>query len=321
MLEHQAECERASGELLEPALGGPPRHRRLLVPAAVGAHLPRQRVVGQVRGEELGEAGAEPGIGDRRQRLDPAVEVPGHEVGRTDEVLGLHRVGTEAVDPGVLEEPADDRSHPDGLRQPRDAGAETADATRDEVDRHAALRRRIQRLDHARVDERVHLHRDATTRALRRFTLDAVDHRLANVRRRDEQLAVEDLVAVAGEVVEQVGEVGAEVGVGGEQAEVFVAVRGLAVVVAGSDVAVPPDAFGFLAHDEQDLGVRLQPHEAVHDVHARFFEDACTFDVRLLVEAGRELDERDDLLALFGGLDQRADDRGSRARRCGRWSA
>ena len=39
---------------------------------------------------------------------------------------------------------------------------------------------------------------------------------------RDEQLAVLDLAAVAGEVVEQLGEVGAELGVGGEQAEVLV---------------------------------------------------------------------------------------------------
>ncbi len=81
------------------------------------------------------------------------------------------------------------------------------------------------------------------------------------------------------------------------------------VVVAGADVAVAADAVGLLAHDEQDLGVRLQPDEAVHDVHARLFEDAGPVDVRLLVEARLELDERDHLLALLGGLDQRRDER------------
>ena len=124
----------------------------------------------------------------------------------------------------------------------------------------------------------------------------------AQVRGRDEQLPVVALAAVAGEVVEEVGEVGAELGVGGEQAEVLVEVRGLRVVVAGADVAVAADAVGLLAHDEQDLGVGLQPDEAVHHVHARFFEHAGPVDVGLLVEARLELDERDHLLARLGGL-------------------
>ena len=96
--------------------------------------------------------------------------------------------------------------------------------------------------------------------------------RPAQVRGRDEQLAVRTLAAVAGEVVEELGEVGAELGVGGEQAEVLVEVRGHRVVVAGADVAVAADAVVLLAHDEQHLGVGLQPDEPVHDVHARFFE-------------------------------------------------
>ena len=134
------------------------------------------------------------------------------------------------------------------------------------------------------------------------------------MRGRDQQLAVVGLAAVPGEVVEEVGEVGAEVGIGGEQPDVFVEVRGLRVVVAGADVAVAPDAVGFLAHDEQHLGVGLQPDEAVDHVHARLFEDAGPFDVGLFVEARLELDERDDLLALLRGLHQRAHDRALLAR-------
>ena len=52
----------------------------------------------------------------------------------------------------------------------------------------------------------------------------------------------------------------------------------------------------------------FRPDEAVHDVDAGFFEHAGPFDVRLLVEARFELDERDDLLALARGADERADD-------------
>ena len=116
--------------------------------------------------------------------------------------------------------------------------------------------------------------------------------------------------AVAGEVVEQLGDVVAELVVDREHAEVLVENRGLGVVVAGADVAVAADAVGLLAHDEQDLGVGLQPDEAVHDVRAGLFQHPGPLDVGLLLEAGFELDERDHLLAGFGGLRQRRDDAG-----------
>ena len=75
-------------------------------------------------------------------------------------------------------------------------------------------------------------------------------------------------------------------------------------------MAVAADAVGLLAHDEQDLAVRLQPDEPVHDVHARLLEAAGPLDVGLLVETGLELDERHDLLALACRLGERRDDAG-----------
>ena len=117
-------------------------------------------------------------------------------------------------------------------------------------------------------------------------------------------------VAVAGEVVEELGEVGAERGVGREDAEVLVERRGLRVVVAGADVAVAANAVGLLPHDEQHLAVRLQPDEPVDDVDARLLEAAGPFDVRLLVEARLQLDERHDLLAFARRLRERRDDAG-----------
>ena len=53
----------------------------------------------------------------------------------------------------------------------------------------------------------------------------------------------------------------------------------------------------------------LQPDEAVDDVGARLLQLAGPDDVRLLVEAGLDLDEDDDLLAALGGPDQVAHDR------------
>ncbi len=51
--------------------------------------------------------------------------------------------------------------------------------------------------------------------------------------------------------------------------------------------------------------MRLEADQPVHDVDARLFEQLRPFDVRLLVEARLELDERDHLLVLLGGVDER----------------
>ena len=55
--------------------------------------------------------------------------------------------------------------------------------------------------------------------------------------------------------------------------------------------------------------MRLEPDQAVHDVHAGLFQCARPLDVGLLVEARLDLDQRDDLLARLRRVDQRVDDR------------
>ena len=72
---------------------------------------------------------------------------------------------------------------------------------------------------------------------------------------------------------------------------------------------VAADAVLLAAHDERDLAVRLEAGEAVDDVAAGLFQLARPVDVVLLVKARLELDEHRDLLAVFGGADQRGDDR------------
>ena len=56
--------------------------------------------------------------------------------------------------------------------------------------------------------------------------------------------------------------------------------------------------------------MRLEADEAVDHVHARLLQCARPLDVGLFVEARLDLDERDDLLAGLGGVDERVDDRG-----------
>ena len=110
-------------------------------------------------------------------------------------------------------------------------------------------------------------------------------------------------------MVEQVGDIGADLRVGGEDADVFVDPGGAMVVVARADVAVAADAIGFLANSHCDLRVNLQAEQAIGDMDPRLFEATGPADVRCLVEPGLELNEHGDLLALFGRLDAGIDDR------------
>ena len=64
------------------------------------------------------------------------------------------------------------------------------------------------------------------------------------------------------------------------------------------------------APDHQSrLGVRLETDDAVDDMDAGLLQLGRPCDVRLLVEARGQLDERDHLLARLGGSDEGADDR------------
>ena len=59
--------------------------------------------------------------------------------------------------PGVLQEPPDDALDGDVLREPGDPRPQTAHSTNYQRDRHAGLRRRVQRFDHIGIDQRIQL--------------------------------------------------------------------------------------------------------------------------------------------------------------------
>ena len=212
----------------------------------------------------------------------------------------------------MLEEPANDRAHPDSLRKPGHSGAERAHAADDEVDLRAGLRRRVERVDDVGVDQVVDLDCDAAARL--RLPVDELRDAGAQARWRHQQLAVSMLPAVAGEEVEQLRDVGAQVGVRRKQANVLVPVRRAGVVVAGADVHVVLDALPLAADDERHLGVGLKTDQPVNDMDVGLFECPCPRNVRLLIPASLELDERGHLLARLSRPDQRANDRAARPR-------
>ena len=91
--------------------------------------------------------------------------------------------------------------------------AQTADAAHLEVDFHAGLCGRIERLDTGFVDQRVHLERQVAVTVLA-LTLGLAGNThqelLAHGHRSNEQFAVGLLAGIAGEGIEQVGDIGTQ---------------------------------------------------------------------------------------------------------------
>src|SRR5579864_4578960 len=159
-MRHAVDDGQRSSRLESPLLEAPvrvePGNRRYVPPRAVRSELPSQDVVREVDLEDLRQATAQSRIGDRDDRLDAAVEVARHEVGRAEEVLRLAAVA-EAKDARMLEEVTDDGPHSDALRKARDARTQRAHAADQEVDLGARLRCGVQRVDDLGVDQVVDL--------------------------------------------------------------------------------------------------------------------------------------------------------------------
>ena len=150
----------------------------------------------------------------------------------------------------------------------------------------------------------VELEGDPTFAAAGRLGSDPLDHCGPEVSRGYQKATEFRFASEPGQHVEQVGEVGADCFVGGEQPEVFVETGGLRVVVAGADVCVAPQPVALATHHQRDLGVGLESGDAVHDVNPGLFEQPGPQDVRFLVEPGTQFDQHDDLFAISGGGDQ-----------------
>ena len=95
-------------------------------------------------------------------------------------------------------------------------------------------------------------------RPCRESGANQLDDAAAQRDRGHEQAAVLTLAAVAGQVVEQVGEVLADLDVRRQQSDVLVQARGLRVVVAGAHVAVPAYAAVGATHHERRLRMGLE---------------------------------------------------------------
>src|ERR687895_97678 len=185
------------------------RDGRVPRPYAVRVQPPRHGVVVHPPVEQLNEVGPVAAVPDPYQRLDPPVEVAVHEVGAADPDLWV-AAALERVHARVLEEPAEDAADLDRLRKTGDPGAQRADAAYPDVDRDAGHRGPVQRVDDDLVDDRVALEPDMGRPAgpvVFHLALDAQHETRAQGVRGHQELPVGDLTRVAGQVVEQVGDV------------------------------------------------------------------------------------------------------------------
>src|SRR3989442_6227866 len=267
----------------EPRLGFPPDTHG----AAVGEDAPRLHGVGELDLEDLADLGLEARIQHRERDLDAAVEVAGHPVRGGEQVFRVLTV-LEVEDPRVLEVTVDDGDDADPRREPGHRGAQATRAAHDQVDPYARLAGVVQLLDQATVDQPVHLRDDPRGPpgpSMVRLTADALDEPVAQIRGREQEVVEATWARVAGEEIEQRGEVLAERVAAGEEPEIAVDATRPHVVVPGGQVAVAPQAVSLLPDDEARLAVGLEARAAVDDVSAHLLERTGPADVRFLIEA------------------------------------
>jgi hypothetical protein len=87
----------SSRALLQRRLSVDPGVRYDTAPHGVGPELPGQQVVLAEHVEDLVETLGEPRIADRRERLDPTVEVPWHQVAGADQPVDPARLAAEVT--------------------------------------------------------------------------------------------------------------------------------------------------------------------------------------------------------------------------------
>ena len=198
-------------------------------------------------------------IADGRDYLDPRIKVARHHVGATDIRRRLDR-GDEPEDARVLEEPTENRDHPNVLRQTRDTWTQATDTAHDQIDRDAGLRGCVQLVNHFSINERVHLQRDAgrrRSRVLARTSTNLFDDLATEMHRRSPNRVEALWTGKPCQLIKEIRDVRGDLLIAGKDAEIGIGAGGGGVVVACANVDVAPRAISFATHDKSELAVSL----------------------------------------------------------------
>ena len=117
-------------------------------------------------------------------------------------------------------------------------------------------------------------------------------------------------IGITGQDVEKPGGIGAELVIGGKQADVSVDAGRRIIVISCAHVHITADAAIFAPDHQAHLGVGLQSDQPVNDMATGFLQAAGPLDIVLLVEPGHDFDHNRNLFAVFRRLRQGADQRG-----------
>jgi len=166
-------------------------------------------------------------------RVPPPVQVAGHHVGAAG-VDFLCATVPEVKDTAVFQEPAHDAAHGDVVADPGDTRTEAAEAADEQIHFHAGAGRLIEEANHAFILKGIHFKDQVAVFAVGDLPPDQFDEAAPHSDRGDQEPAKIGLMRVTGQVVEKIGGVGADVGIGGEQAKIRVETGGSRVVVAGA---------------------------------------------------------------------------------------
>src|SRR4051794_31657140 len=115
------------------------------MPGPLAVEVPRAAGVREKGVKDRIDLGTKARVLDWSEDLYAAVEVPRHEVGAADPCRRPIR-RLKRKDPAVLEEASQNAANRNPIAEPGDAGPQRADSARDQLDRHAGRRSRIQRL-------------------------------------------------------------------------------------------------------------------------------------------------------------------------------
>ena len=107
--------------------------------------------------------------------------------------------------------------------------------------------------------------------------------------------------------IEQLCRIAAELGIGGEIAEVGVYLGRDGMIIARAEMAVGAITAILAAHDHRYFRMRLPVDEAVDHLNARPLEFRSPVQVLLFVEPCLEFDHGGNGFACFGGGNQRGD--------------
>ena len=144
------------------------------------------------------------------------------------------------------------------------------------------------------------------------LALDQADQPALQIERRDQQFFHARVAGQTGQRVEDDRHFLGQFRRGREEAEIGVNARGARMIIAGAEMDILAEPVGIAPNDQERLAVRLQSDHAVDDMRARFLQAARPLDVGRFVKTRPQFDQRGDLFAGAGRVDQRLDDRANR---------